>query len=113
MNLLLLHVADCPHVGELTSRIDVVALHGRRADLVLRQVHDVHEAIRLDMRGSPTLLIDGLDPFVSDAEPTLSRAGSERDGGLDEIPPCIIRLQLVECLANIRHEAGAWGIARS
>ena len=71
MKILLLHVADCPHVGELTSRIDI-ALDGRRADLVLRQVDDVQEAIRLGMRGSPTLLIDGLDPFVTDAEPTLS-----------------------------------------
>ncbi len=75
MNLLLLHVADCPHVGELTSRIDV-ALDGHRADLVLRQVDDVHEAIRLSMRGSPTPLIDGLDPFVaapSQRSPVASR----------------------------------------
>ncbi len=71
LKLLLLHVADCPHVRELTSRIDF-ARDGRRVDLVLRQVDDVDEAARLGMRGSPTLLIDGLDPFVTDDEPTMS-----------------------------------------
>ena len=73
MKLQILHVPDCPTVAVLIARLAEV-LAGR-ADVEVKQrlVGDEDEAARLGMTGSPTLLVDGTDPFaVPGTPPTVS-----------------------------------------
>lgn len=64
MKLQILHVPDCPNVAVLSARIAEV-LDGRR-DVEVDQVvvADQDVATAVGMTGSPTLLVDGLDPFA-------------------------------------------------
>jgi hypothetical protein len=64
MKLQILHVPDCPNAAVLAARLDEV-LTGR-ADVAVEQVDvaDQDEAAALGMTGSPTLLVDGTDPFA-------------------------------------------------
>jgi hypothetical protein len=64
MKLQILHVPDCPNTAVLAARLDEV-LTGR-ADIAVEQVDvaDQDVAAALGMTGSPTLLVDGNDPFA-------------------------------------------------
>lgn len=64
MRLEILRVPDCPNAAVLDIRL--AELIAGRPDIQLRsQVVTVEEeAARLGMTGSPTLLIDGADPFA-------------------------------------------------
>lgn len=63
MELTVLAVPDCPNAPLLEQRLAGL-LAGRPGVRVRRQVAGSEdEAARLGMRGSPTLLIDGSDPF--------------------------------------------------
>ncbi len=64
MELTLLTVADCPHAAAFEERL-AVALAGQ-PDAVLRRriVASEQEATEAGMHGSPTLLVDGMDPFA-------------------------------------------------
>jgi hypothetical protein len=59
-------VKECPNeqlaVGRLRQALEVTGLH--RAEVVTRVVADQAEAERLSFTGSPTVLIDGRDPFA-------------------------------------------------
>jgi DNA-binding transcriptional MerR regulator len=59
-----LHVPDCPNLPALLERL------GQVTDLpvVIRVVRSDEEAVRLGMAGSPTLLVDGVDPFATPGE---------------------------------------------
>jgi hypothetical protein len=73
MKLQILHVPDCPNVALLAARLDEV-LTGR-ADVEVEQlvVADQDEAAALGMTGSPTLLVDGTDPFADPGQlPSMS-----------------------------------------
>ncbi|WP_189311289.1 alkylmercury lyase [Streptomyces brasiliensis] len=63
MRITLLTVPDCPNAPVVRERIDR-ALGGRGADVELIEVADHEAAVRLGMTGSPTVLIDGTDPFA-------------------------------------------------
>jgi hypothetical protein len=71
MNVELLVVPDCPH------QVDAEALLYRALhDVGLSRVPSVTTVIRTDAEaqrrgflGSPTVLIDGIDPFASDGQP--------------------------------------------
>ena len=72
MRIEVLVVADCPHRAIALERVHEALRHTDRSDVAVieREVADVHEA---GMRGSPTILFDGRDPFASDqTEPSLS-----------------------------------------
>jgi hypothetical protein len=64
------------------------ALAGRAATIVRHEVHDAAQAQRLGLRGSPTLLIDGTDPFSAPGEPTgvWCRLYRLPDGSVDGAP---------------------------
>ena len=64
MRLLLLHVPDCPNTAVLESRL--VSILASRPDIrVTREVITTDDqALRQGMAGSPTLLLDGRDPFA-------------------------------------------------
>jgi predicted DsbA family dithiol-disulfide isomerase len=69
MHLTVLAVPDCPGAAVLDHRLAVV-LDGRAGISVSREVIcDEAEAVRSGMHGSPTLLIDGVDPFAKAGQP--------------------------------------------
>lgn len=71
MRLQILHVQGCPNTGVLLTRLEQ-SLAGRVA-VELRVVRDQAEAAAAGMTGSPTLLVDGVDPFAGpDRSPSLS-----------------------------------------
>jgi hypothetical protein len=75
VHLTVLAVPDCPSVKLLEQRLTQV-LQDRRDVTVSRHTIDDHDlAARRGMHGSPTILIDGIDPF---AEPGLPASVSCR-----------------------------------
>lgn len=88
MRLEILHVPDCPNASALTDRLDA-ALAGRR-DVAIEshEVRDQAEAAVRRMTGSPTLLVDGADPFaVAGQAPSLScRLYADEAGVLSGAP---------------------------
>ncbi|MGW4842987.1 organomercurial lyase [Nocardia brasiliensis] len=65
MRLEILQVPGCPNVAVLEARIGQ-AIVGQpvTADIVHHLVADLEQAVALGMRGSPTLLVEGRDPFA-------------------------------------------------
>jgi hypothetical protein len=69
MHLTVLAVPGCPNAPVLEDRLAAV-LDGQAGVSVSREViSDESEAARWGMRGSPTLLIDGVDPFTQPGQP--------------------------------------------
>ena len=59
-----LHVRDCPSVAPLLERLLAAAdLAGVSISTTLRVVDSEPEANEIGFAGSPTVLIDGTDPF--------------------------------------------------
>ncbi|MFJ1551756.1 organomercurial lyase [Streptomyces sp. NPDC088246] len=87
MRITVLTVADCPNVQPALERV-TAALDGRQAQVELVEVADEGEAARLGMYGSPTVLIDGTDPFAPPgAVPSLScRLYRDADGTVSGVP---------------------------
>ncbi|MEV3989874.1 organomercurial lyase [Streptomyces sp. NPDC049837] len=74
MALTVLMVPGCPKADVLRERL-AEAMAGQDDDVRVewREVRDEAEAVRLGMHGSPTLLVNGADPFVREGEaPSLS-----------------------------------------
>lgn len=68
MNLELLYFDDCPNWKMAAERLDAIA--ARRGLVVERRiVATAEEAETARFRGSPTILIDGRDPFATGDEP--------------------------------------------
>jgi hypothetical protein len=69
MQLTVLAVPDCPNAPVLEERLAAV-LHGREDVTVSHElITDESQAERWGMHGSPTLLVDGADPFAEPGEP--------------------------------------------
>jgi hypothetical protein len=88
VRVLVLAVPDCPNARLLEERLAQV-LEGRRDVLVSRVVvDDEQEAARQGMHGSPTILVDGRDPFAEPGQPgTVScRLYRDGDGRVDGAP---------------------------
>ena len=66
----ILHVLDCPNVALVRERLEQ-ALDVAGAVATIREIVVVtaEDAARLGMRGSPTILIDGLDAFADRGTP--------------------------------------------
>src|SRR5260370_30128450 len=80
-------VPDCPNALVAAGRI-TAALAGRPASVELVEVTGEAEAARLGMTGSPTILLDGVDPFAAAlAVPSVScRIYRGPDGAADGAP---------------------------
>jgi hypothetical protein len=69
MELTLLTVPDCPNAAAFEERL-AAALAGRTGVVVRRhEIIDDRAAAEAGMHGSPTLLIDGVDPFAGPGQP--------------------------------------------
>lgn len=69
VELVLLTVPDCPNAAAFEKRL-ATALAGHPAAAVRRRVvSDEREAVEAGMHGSPTLLINGSDPFAAPGQP--------------------------------------------
>lgn len=87
MRITVLTVPDCPHAPVVAERLSQ-ALDGRDADVERIEVEDLERATRLGMTGSPTVLIDGVDPFAVPAAPASLSCRLYRgpDGRFDGAP---------------------------
>ncbi|MFE6867538.1 alkylmercury lyase [Kitasatospora sp. NPDC057692] len=87
MRITVLTVADCPNAGPAVEVV-VAALDGREAEVELVEVRDEAEALGRGMYGSPTVLVDGTDPFAPPgAVPSLScRLYRDADGTVSGVP---------------------------
>ncbi len=66
----LLWFAGCPNWQETEARLrQALPLAGVDADIALVEVATGEDAERLRFRGSPTVLLDGLDPFAQESDP--------------------------------------------
>lgn len=61
----------CPHWEQARARIEKVVRESRRSDISLdyELIDSPEMAERVGFRGSPTVLIDGRDPFLMGDEP--------------------------------------------
>ena len=67
------HVPECPNLSLASSRVrQALAQSGRTATVREIEVASEDGARALGIRGSPTILVDGRDPFPSAAAPSLS-----------------------------------------
>jgi hypothetical protein len=65
MELTVLTVPDCPNGPLMLERLAEALADHPGARLVGHVVHDEADAVRSGMNGSPTLLVDGVDPFAA------------------------------------------------
>ncbi|MBD0670123.1 alkylmercury lyase family protein [Streptomyces sp. CBMA156] len=109
MRITVLTVADCPNARPALE-LATAALDGREAEVELVEVADEAEATRLGMCGSPTILIDGTDPFPPPgAAPSLScRLYWRADGTMSGLPEeTALRLALAGTAAPVRGAGAA------
>ena len=96
MEIDIVYVADCPHVEAARTRVrNALAAAGTVAVVREVQATNADEAVRLGLRGSPTILIDGRDAFATGDEPSLSCRLYRSAHGVDGAPSVS---QLVEAL---------------
>ncbi len=69
MRVEMLTVPDCPNGPVLEERLAVVLAGLPDVELLRHVVEDQEEAERRGMHGSPTLLVDGRDPFAAPGTP--------------------------------------------
>lgn len=104
MELTVLAVPGCPNAAVLDQRL-AEALSGRPGVIVVRRViADVAGAARWGMHGSPTLLVNGADPFAAPGgEPAVAcRLYHGDDGRLAGAPS-------VDALRRVLERAGGHG----
>jgi hypothetical protein len=87
MRITILAVPDCPNVPLVRGRI-TAALGRRTVEVELVEVREEAEAARWGMTGSPTVLLDGVDPFAAaDARASVScRLYRDTDGRTQGAP---------------------------
>ena len=81
----MLHIAGCPNASALVNRLtDVLA--GTTTRVATRTIKNVTEAAELGMHGSPTVLVDGRDPFASTPEASIACRLYATEEGLRGLP---------------------------
>lgn len=83
----ILYVTACPHLDRARSRVrEALAAVGVPASVRETEVATTDCAVRLGMCGSPTILIDGRDPFPTAEAGSLSCRLYRTDHALDGAP---------------------------
>src|SRR5215467_4326428 len=90
MELTLLTVPDCPNAAAFERRLAAALASHPGAAVRRRVITSEFEAAEAGMRGSPTLLIDGTDPFAAPGQPPslscrLYAGGSESAGPVPSV----------------------------
>ncbi|MEV7010757.1 thioredoxin family protein [Streptosporangium sp. NPDC051022] len=87
MRITVLSVPDCPNLPVMQDRI-ATALDGRAARVETVEVTEDAEAARWGMTGSPTILLDGVDPFAAAGAVTSvsCRLYRDEDGRVEGAP---------------------------
>jgi len=104
VRLTVLAVRGCPNAPVLERRLARLLAGRPEVTLTRRVITDEAEAARWGMRGSPTLLVDGRDPFAGPGPaPALAcRLYPDEQGGLGGAPT-------VSALSEVLEQAGAPG----
>ena len=89
MDIEIRYFDDCPNWQQTEAVVrEVLDKLGAEATVVTRPVENHEEAIALEFRGSPTVLINGTDPFLDpDAPFGLSCRIYPTDDGYRGTPP--------------------------
>lgn len=105
MRVVILHVPDCPNTAVLESRLALI-LAGRPDLHIARKIITTEDqARRQGMAGSPTLLLDGRDPFARPGQqPSLSCRRYPGDDGRPGPAPSARQLRTALSSAS-----GDWG----
>ncbi|MFE6903530.1 alkylmercury lyase [Streptomyces sp. NPDC057717] len=105
MRITVLTVPECPNAPLAMERV-TAALAGRAAEVELMEIHDLTQAVELGMNGSPTILLDGVDPFApaAAAASVSCRLYRDADGTLAGAPSTTA---LREALSGTYQEARA------
>jgi len=69
MNITLLYFPDCPHWQSAHARLTELVAEGHDATLTYVVIDTDDAAQAVGFRGSPTIHIDGIDPFADSAGP--------------------------------------------
>lgn len=87
MQIQILYVPDCPNLPAARSRVQLALRDsGLRAVVEEIEVASFEDADRRGMHGSPTILIDGHDPFASGDEVSLSCRLYRSEAGIGGSP---------------------------
>nr|WTB29768.1 hypothetical protein OG781_09920 [Streptomyces sp. NBC_00830] len=101
MRITALTLPNCPNAPVIEERI-VRALNGRSAEVELVEAADLEQAARLGMTGSPTVLIEGVDPFAVPGIPaSLSCRLYRGPDGKAEGAPSVADLQRALYVAEV------------
>jgi len=93
-----LHVPGCPNLEASRERLQAaIEAAGVTASVHETPVADERTAASAGMRGSPTILVDGTDPFLAGRDPSLSCRLYRTPRGLEGLPTLA---QLVEVLSR-------------
>ncbi len=68
MNVTVLHTEDCPNLAPLLAELNDLLADRTDVTVATTVVHTDDEAQRLGFHGSPTVLVDGHDPFPAPSE---------------------------------------------
>ncbi|MBT2407443.1 MULTISPECIES: hypothetical protein [unclassified Streptomyces] len=107
MRITILTVPDCPNVPVVRERI-TAAFGPRTAQVELVEVRQEAEAERLGMTGSPTVLLDGVDPFAVPGAPASvsCRLYRDTDGRTEGAPSVHALRQALSGVSLSSAEAG-------
>lgn len=89
MQVTVLYFGGCPNWQNADARLHEAITRLGRSDIAVtrRQVVSAEQAEQLSFRGSPTILVDGRDPFADPGAPVgLSCRVYGTDTGLDGAP---------------------------
>ncbi len=94
MRLEILQVPDCPGAAILETRLPPLLAARPGIDIIWQIVTSQDQAQRLGMTGSPTLLIDGADPFARPGQqPAFACRRYPNDDGLPAPAPTDTQLR--------------------
>jgi predicted DsbA family dithiol-disulfide isomerase len=100
VDVTVLSVPECPNAPLLEERLAIATAGMAGVRVTRRVIHDEQEAAAVGMRGSPTLLIDGVDPFAAAGEPASvsCRLYRQADGSVAGAPSAdALRRALADC----------------
>ena len=111
MDLMVLAVPGCPNAMLLEERLAQVLAGRRDVSVSRRVIEDEQEAAWRGMHGSPTILVDGMDPFAEPGQPASVSCRLYRDGyGQVDGAPSVSQLrQAIENAATTAADAGSAG----